>query len=751
MRSFAALLVFAGLLLVSCDRGQDLDEIRQLQNQGRHAAAIEPLREMLDEQPDDAELNYRYGVALNRTQSSRISVWALRKAAEDPEWATRARLELASAAIRSGHWDEAIEHTSVLLEGQPDHVAALMLRGMAYLNDADQADSALEDFETLLDLDPENLSAQASRAQALLQLGDVEEAEAAIVALQMQTSDEKEPHQEAMMCATGAVLASEKGEENASERFEACLEEFPDVPIVAEPAIAFFDGSGQRARATEILASLHEAIPGSQGYRQALAARAVEDGDEARAEAILRGGTTRPDPRTRATAWTDLTNFYLERENLDAAIEAYEQALALTTHPSQSTILQHADLLARAERHAEALEVSKGLEQDAYRGLIEARVHLNERRPAEALARLDTVFLSWPNNAGARYYAARAAEQLGDFERAIEEYRQSIRSAPEQTDASLRLARLYLEAGALADAWSNATGHFRVHPQDPAGVRVMLRAASAADPASVQQLLTRLRATPMWPTALAMRAERIEASRGVDAALADLEELARDIDWTLPGNAELLRTRVRLLLAVGRHKDARQVAEHALEAAPDAAAFHGIRAFVLEREGAPAAEIRAALERALELDADAWIVVESLARLTHAEGDLDRAVTLYGRAALLALDETSSRQALALALRGAGRLQQAEAVWEEQLREHPWDADAAIGLAQLRLDRGEHDGRTLELAERAVLFRGGAAARELLLAVHRARGETSRASALEAAFAEGRPLPPTAITPIDGA
>ena len=39
--------------------------------------------------------------------------------------------------------------------------------------------------------------------------------------------------------------------------------------------------------------------------------------------------------------------------------------------------------------------------------------------PAVDLGRLEQVFLTWPNNPGARYYAARAAEQLGDFERAM--------------------------------------------------------------------------------------------------------------------------------------------------------------------------------------------------------------------------------------------------------------------------------------------------------------------------------------------
>ena len=134
----------------------------------------------------------------------------------------------------------------------------------------------------------------------------------------------------------------------------------------------------------------------------------------------------------------------------------------------------------------------------------------------------------------------------------------------------------------------------------------------------------------------------------------------------------------------------------------------------------------------------------------QASGDLDGAVALYERVAEQALERRSPLQAAASALRAAGQNARAEALWEDQLREHAWDSEAAIGLAKIRLERGQTDDRTVELAERAVLFRGGQRARDLLVEVHRARGEKSRAEALESAFAAGQPLPPTRITPVGG-
>jgi len=744
-----SILLCLVLAATACDSGPSVEDARALVAQERYQAALEPLRLLLEENPDDPELNYLYGSALNRSASSRLAVWSLRKAAEDPAWALRANQELAAAQIAAGNWPEAIEAASAALEEQPEDVQSLSLRGTAYLGDGKSPELAIEDFDIVLELEPENIAAMASRASALLLLGEVDEAEETMAQIAELTGEQDADQTRAMLCAARAVLQAEKGEkEVAKERFDACLEEFPRNPLLIEQAVSFFDSIGEPERATELLEKALEATPGSQSYRRLLSARAIAEDDLARAEAILRSGTTRPDPRTRSVAWVDLTNFFLERDDLPNAVDAYEQAMALSPDPSQRSLLQHADLLARAGRHEEALKVAEKLEQDAYRGLIEARVHLDQLRPAEALARLEDVFPTWPNNAGARYYAARAAEQMGDFERAIEEYRQSIRSGPEQTEAALRLAKLYLEAGALQNAWNHAAQYFRAHPDDPEGVRVLLRAASVADPASVQQLFTRLRGTPLWPTALAIRASMIERKQGAEAALA-LVEQAQAVDLTRPANAELLRTRTRLQLELGRVDAARKTIDAALAAAPDSASFHEIHGLVLEAEQ-KTAEARAAYERAVELDPRHALALESLGRKLQQDGELEQALALYDRAMEAAPEQSEAGRLKGLALLAAGRNAEAEVAWEARLREHPWDARTARSLAELRVADGRLDDRTLELAERAVLFRGGREAEALLLEVHRKRGEAERATAVAKAIEAGQPLPPTQITPIDG-
>lgn len=741
-------LACALAMLTGCDSGPKLEDVRALHATGRFEDSIDPLRELLDAAPEDPETNYLYGVALNRTTSSPVAVWSLRKAAEDPGWKVPALLELSGASIRSGNFDAAIESTTQILEEQPDHIAALTMRGGAYLSETEKADLALEDFETILDIDPKNVNARASRAAALLILGEVEEAEKTIAEIDDSAREaEALGSTRAMLCATRAVLLAEKRAlAAAEEKFETCLEEFPNDPILLEQAVAFYDQIRKPARANELLETALEAAPGNVAHRRALAGRAIQAGDEARAEALLRAGAELPDPRTRSAALIDLTNFYLERDRLEPAIEVYTKAMELTPQPSQLALLTQADLLARAERHEEALAIARSLERAEYRGLIEARVHLNELRPAEALAQLEKVFAIWPNNAGARYYAGRAAEQLGDFTRAIEEYRQSVRSAPEQTDAGLRMALLYLEAGQLQNAWNSAAQYFRGHPEDPDAVRVLLRAAAGANKQSVQVLSNRLRETPLWPTALAIRAGVVESRLGPEAALEVISE-ADGLALDAPENVELLRAKVRLQLATGKASAAQKAVEAALAAHPDFAPFHEIRGLVAESVEPAAAE--AWHQRAVELAPDNWLALESLGRIKEASGAYDEALALYRRALEVDLEQRSVGRHIARALEAAGRPAEAEKAWEAHLREHPWDGQAALVLARRRLDDGRLDDRTLELAERAILFQAGPEAQPLLVETHRSRGETQRADDVAQAIKDGRPLPPLQVTPID--
>jgi len=735
---------FGLLVLAGCDRPPDLESIRALHREGRYAEAIEPLRELLEARPEDPEVHFLYGVSLARSGQARVAIWSLRQATEDERWKVPAMVELAAVAASTGDHAAAIETAGRVLELAPDHLVARVIRAESLLGQGKEPERALDDFVAVLERQPANASALAGRAAALLQAGRVDDAAAALKEMEDRLEAEpSDPAARAHLCATRAVLEAERGEVAVAEnRLDACLERFPGQPALLDVAVGFFDRAGKPERASAVLEAAVERLPRWPVFRLRLAERAKRLSGLDEAERILQAGTEIEDPQVQSAAWTALTNLHLERDDLPSAIAAYERALDLAEAPPPLAVLTHADLLARVGRHERALEVASDLENDAYRGLIEARIHLDEGRPAEALSRLDEVLPTWPNNAGARYYAARAAERLGDFERAIEEYRQSIRSAPGQTEAALRLARLHLAAGFPANAWSAASQYFRAHPEDPEGVRVLIRVAASTPNADLQPFFARLIGTPLWPVAVAARAEAIAARGNADEkALASIEN-ASGLDDPGPRHAEVLRMQVRLLVRLGRGDEARRRVEEALAAHPDTAAFHAIEGERLEQVGAEPERIEAALARALELDPEEPEALEARGRLAERAGAVGEAIEWLDRAWAARPGRPSALLRAARLAAQSGERTEAMRRLEMCLEEIPWHAAAALELARLRLEGSDPSDRTLELAERAVLFRGGEPAARLLARVHEARGEAERAAEIRRAIREGKAIPP---------
>ncbi len=732
------------MAITGCDRPPSIDGIRALQAEGRYAETIEPLRQLLEKAPDDPETHLLYGTALARTGAARVALWSLRKAAETEALQVPATLELAGAHARSGNWSDAIAAAGTVIEIEPENRPARILRGEAYLSEGIHPERALEDLEFVLDEDPTNVPALNARASALLIAGRVEEAAEAIDQLEtIVRENQADVATQAGLCAAQAVLRQERGELGEAEaRFEECLEQFPAHGGIIDAAITFFDGQGNRARSDALLEKALELAPESISYRRTLALRAEAAGESERALAILRAGLDTENRELRIAVLTDLANYHLDRDELDESIAAFEQALALVGDPPEMAILTHADLLARAGRHDDARRVAKGLENESFVGLIEARIALDQGRPAEALERLDAVFPVWPNNAGARYYAARAAEQLGDFRRAIEEYRQAIRSSPEQTEAGLRLAKLFLAAGLYEDAWNNAVQYINVHRDDPEGARVLVAAASTDTRATLHRLLGQIRGMTIWPAAVAARARIVEQQKGPNAALEALAELPDATpDLSSPANAEILREMILLLEAAGRGPEAETIISAALAAHPKNAAFLEAHAALLEAKGSAPEATRQAFEAVLELDPRNGRALEGLGRIHERAGETGAALEAYDRATRANPESPEAARRAARLAAESDDAAEAERRWTDLLKEHPWDAEAARSLAAYRSARGIHDDVTLDHAERGVLFGGGKPAEALLIAVHEARGEKERAQVLARAFAEGKPIP----------
>jgi tetratricopeptide (TPR) repeat protein len=691
--------------------------VRQQQDRGDFQGSIDPLRKLLDERPNDPEVQYRYGDALMQTGESGFAVWPFRKAIESPEWLERAGMPLTGTLIESGAYDEAIEISNRILEQKPDLIPALLQRAQAYILSRRHYEDALADVDHVLQLDPENFDALGPKAVSLLALQRVEEAAAVIDELDRQYRDDSLGlHGSPSMCMARATFAMEKGErELAEERFNGCIEQFPTETIVLNGVVDFFDSIDRPDRADEIVKHALELVPESYSLRSGLVLRLDREGKVDEAKALLREGTKVPSRSDAAEAWAGLGSYCLDKGDLDESLEAYAKATEIDAFNSPQLQLAYADALVMAKHYDEALALIDKMKTPAHQSVLRGRIALERGDPKSALKLFDEGLRVWPNNAVARYYSAIAAERVGDFTRAVEDYRYAMRIDVNATDAYLRLARLETARGQLEAAQATLAFSPGARPEERSAalLQVRLLGRLGREQRMSKYLREQLARERAWDEAIAAMAEGVRERGGPKASLEVIRH-AKPLELDDPKYAEAIAAMIEDLAATGSAKEGVSLAERGLGKHPDSAAFHALRGRALQLSGAPAESVRAAFDRALELDAKNARALLGLARVEANAGSKEAAVPLYERAIAANPTDGVAVRELAKLLAALQRPADAEQRLEDLLREVPYDAAAARALAELRFARGNADERTVELARRAVAFGGGADATAFL-------------------------------------
>ncbi len=666
---------------------------------------------MLEDRPGDPELHFLYGSARVATGSSSQGLWSLRRAAEAPGFELRAGVEVARAALMSDDAATATEAATRVLAREPDQRPALDIRAEARVRKGDYA-AALDDTARLRELDPASGEVELVRLRALIGLHRIDEADALFRELEQRSRAGELDLAPDRYCAARATFHAERGEaERAREGFERCLEEHPADPLVLDTALDFFDSRGDADALVKLLRRAVELEPVAVQARQELARRLRAAGRPEEAEQILLAGTALESEGVPAHHWGALARHYFELGAYAQSAEAWARVVELVADPGSEVLLSYADALALAGDHERALEVGARL-PDTHRALLRGRILFEERRPREALAALDAAIRLWPDNPSARYYAARVAEVSGDFERAISEYRASIRSGAEVTDAGLRLGRLHLSEGAYEAARFALYQHLEKHREDAEAWALYARVeARSGRRERASQVLARLGRVPGQSGRALVEAAALLAGAKGDAAAVELLS-GRSAAGAAPGpnDAAVLRSLVAHLARAGRAGEAVARARAAAEERPGEALLHEILGSALEAAGAPREQIEAAHARALALAPDHAASLCALARLASAHGETDAAVELYARAlagaAEWSAEEASIGRDGARHLIAAVRHAEAAALLEDLLWRHPIDAAIAELLAEALRALDPRSERAQVLERRARRFGG---------------------------------------------
>ncbi len=739
-----ARLAFLLALAAAGGCGVDFDDrmaaIRALQEAGRFEESIEELREVLAERPEQREASYRLGSALARTGKASRSIWALEQASESSEFVIPASLELAVVQFQLDNFEESIRASDRVLAVDPHHREALRVRAQAHVG-ARQLEAALADARQLLELEPDDYAMLIVHATVLAELGRTPEAEIAHDRIKIASETSGDRDLAARGCLAPAVFAQVNLEdlEHAEELYEDCASKYPADRVAINYISGFFDSIGKPARASELMERAVEEAPEDLPLRSALAARLERQGRAEDAEALLREAVDRYGA-AEAGKW--LVDHYRRQQRPGPALALIEQMIEQTGAAGQQLEFIRADLLVDMGELDRAEKLADELAEPSHASMIRGRVLLARGDAKAALAAFDRGIASWPNNAGARYLAGMAALQLGDFERAIVELRESARVDAAATDAARILARLYFDRRDYAQV----LGFSAIAQQHRAAAGraddLKLDARTLAALAQFERARAVIRALGAIPGRAGEAAAELalleRMTRGEQAAIAALENLA--LDLSDPANEAALRSLATDLVSVGRADRAIADIERALRARPDSASLHALMGTTLARSLRPT-EARSAFKRALAIDANHAEALGGIAAIAGAGGDREQAIRLFDRAAEIDPGNGSYAYAAAQLERAAGNRGAAEARLRAIVLRYAGHASARNDLAWMLASDNRELDLALSLAKEASRFSPEPATLDTLGFVYLAREEYPNAiDALEAATAmDGSP------------
>jgi len=736
-------VLVSSVVAVGC--GGDVEtrmaEVRVLQDVGQFTASIDELREILAISPELPEANYRLGVALQQTGNPSRAVWALQKASETPEYQIQATLLLASIQFNLNNFEESIRSANRVLEIDPERTVALQIRSKANLA-IHALDEALADTTRLMEISPDDYTNLVVHATVLAEMGRLEEAEKAQFVVKETAEASGNPQIASRGCLAPPLFASENLKDNAraEELYEDCAAKYPDDAFVIPHIVAFMDSIGKSARGTELIQKAVEEAPESLALRSTLAARLSAAGEEEKAEAVLMEAV---ESFGSAAAWNLLVGYHRHMHNPEKALEAIGNVIELTGGGTDLVNFTRADLLIDVGDLEQAEEVAASLDEPTYATMIRGRIQLVKGNAKEALEAFDQGIANWPNNAGARYLAGAAALKLGDFERAIVEFREAVRVDNTATDAARALAHLYFERGDYDQAINFASialkGQFRAERHND--LKLAARAFAAVGDFKQARIATHtLSQLPGYAAEGAAERATVERlASGPAAAVKAIEGL--DLDLSDPANEVALRAWAQHVALDGRADEAAKRVGSIAAQHPDSASLIALHGVSLSLAG-DTDQARTEFERALAIDPKSAESLAGLGTIAARAGDTERAISLFDQAAAIDHDTDSYPYASAQLLLKAGKTDDAVARLRSIVRDYPGHAESRNDLAWLLAESGEDLDFALQLAEEASRLNPAPDILDTLGFVHMKRGESSAAVAvLEKALADGDSSP----------
>ncbi|MEO1936559.1 MAG: tetratricopeptide repeat protein [Myxococcales bacterium] len=705
----------AMLMLAGCSPSDPMQEVRDLRAAGRFREALEPLRDLIQENPEDTELLFIYGSVLLEAGQPGLAQWPLRKSQSDPKWFVRASMLIAQVELAGGNFDNAAETYAKILELDPDNMDVRIKRANAMAKSPLLLQGALEEVDRILEIDPSQLSAYKPQILAYLGLNQPDDAERVLeqLGVRIEAEQTEDDPIRGWHCATMAIFAEDNGDEEvARERWAKCAEQYPIHVNVVGKGIEFYLKQEEPERALALgLAALEAQEKEGSGYRLVVAnlLRRLDRPDEAEA-VLLEGADLADAPITRSATLLALTEHYKVVGDLAKSADALEEALAIakTFAGDQPDLLfALADLRVQLGQADVALALTANMTVAAHRALVRGAVAQSRKEWANAIQQYEEATRLWPENPFAPFYGAQAALALGLVERAFDGFLLSVRIDELSTDARLQAARiLYAEKrfGTALEMLATTRDAPSLESQ-LLGLEVTAQMRGAE--ATLQFANKFSRTFPKeFGVAIALGANAL-AQRGDGSESWLVVQPFLDLGFPPHNNLPILMAAAEWAQGEEQLAVVTALVEPALSASPESALAREIEGLVHERAGDLASAARS-YESAIALQEGDMTSLFRLAGVV-AESDPTRALDLLSQGLSFPGGNESLIEARVF-LTAASRLLESpgiEALLDTALERWPMSGEIAFQLAKRLEEQGGDPKAIARHARRAVLFQVG--------------------------------------------
>lgn len=532
--------------------------------QGLFLESSEAYAKALEVAPEAAETRAAYGVALARGGDLEAGIAELEEAVDNAPDSARLRAILVRAYIAGGRTEDARRVATAFREANPDLADAHLLEG-ALAQALGEPERAREAFDKALEIQPGDARARRSLAGLSLAGGD-SDAALELFAEALESDPDDLASQMSM-----ASLYESRGELDA---MEATLREASQRhPLALEPRLAlgrYYFAKGRPGEAVSLLTAVRDRYGDNPVLHQLLAGSflAMNEFESALASA-RRFAELRPEDPVAVATWGEAA---WKAGELAAAEEHLRDALALEERVDIRERLVDVLLLREKLDEAEA-----ELDKLPKEGAVAERAQFTRGRMALAEGDLPSARryfeAAWeiePNSRNVLYLAGLRWQQR-ERSAALDLLRDWLADNPSDTAVLNQLGSYYAFTGndaAAAEAFEKLT---KLAPDDPVVLNNLAWSYRAIDPEKAVAYAARaMELSPGTPSIQDTFAMVLLESGDPERALS----LSDAVLAAEPENMQFLLHRARILIALDRRPEARDILEGlpAGEAAPEGAA-----------------------------------------------------------------------------------------------------------------------------------------------------------------------------------